>query len=210
MLAHVADEQHPVLRSKALPQGVHLFRARQTRFVEDVQVLLIRACCSGVAARQVPLQRARFDPGLGERVRRTRRRREAFDLVPLTFGGIAHCDERRRLARAGGALECRDLVAAPENLLDRRALAVIQVLLIVGDGLARGFGPELCVAALTGPHPVNCSQLELHHRWRGEGPPWRARVVLAGEKFAAFDATIDLRLEVLDSRLAKRTLQCVA
>jgi hypothetical protein len=84
---------------------VHLLRARETGFIQDVQVLLIDGGCFRVATRQMPLQRARFDAGLGELVRRPRRRREAFDLVAFAFGGIADRRESRRLARAGATFE---------------------------------------------------------------------------------------------------------
>ena len=69
------------------------------------------------------LQRARLNPGLGELVRGARRRREPFDLVALTFGGIANRCERRRFTRAGAAFECRHLISAGENLIDSDALA---------------------------------------------------------------------------------------
>ena len=71
----------------------------------------------------MPLQRARFDTGLGELVRSPRRRRETFDLVALAYGGIANGRERR--PRAGGAFERRHLVAAGKNLIDRSPLALI-------------------------------------------------------------------------------------
>ena len=109
MLAHVADEQHAVVWSEALQERVHLFRARQARFVEDVEALLVRWPCVVVATRQMPLQRARLDAGLGQLVGGAGRRREALDLVALTFRRIANRRERRRLPGAGGAFERRRL-----------------------------------------------------------------------------------------------------
>src|SRR5437773_9495919 len=113
----------------------------------------------------MPLQRARFDASLGELVRRARRRREAFDLVAFAFGGIANRCQRCRLARAGGAFERRDLVAAGENLVDRGALALIEVGVVSGDSFSRTLGYELGVVALARTHAVNRFLLELHHGW---------------------------------------------
>jgi hypothetical protein len=73
------------------------------------------------------LQRARFDAGVGELVRRPRCLREAFDLIAFACGGIANRCERTRLPCAGGALERRNLVAAGENLIEGGALALIEV-----------------------------------------------------------------------------------
>jgi hypothetical protein len=70
MLAHVADEQHAVVRSEALQNCVHLFRARQARFVEDVQPLLARRRCVLLPSRQMTLQSARPDAGLAQLVSR--------------------------------------------------------------------------------------------------------------------------------------------
>jgi hypothetical protein len=50
MLAHVAW-QDAVLRPETLQKRVHLFRARQARFVEDVQPLPIRRRCFLLPAR---------------------------------------------------------------------------------------------------------------------------------------------------------------
>src|SRR4030095_5328095 len=122
----------------------------------------------------MPLQRARFDASLGELVRRARDRREAFDLVAFAFGGIANRRERRRLTCASGAFERRSLVAAGENLIDRGALALIEVCVVAGDGVSRTLTHELPVVALAGPHPVNRFLLELHYCRRGERPSRRS------------------------------------
>src|SRR5262245_26399706 len=120
------------------------------------------------------LQRARFDAGLGELVRRARRRREPFDLVALAFGGIANRGKGRRLARAGRAFERRDLVAGGENLIDRAALALIEVAVVAGDAFSCSLSHELRMLALAGSHAVNRVLLELHHGWRRERPSRRA------------------------------------
>src|SRR3954449_280545 len=103
----------------------------------------------------MPLQCARFDTSLGELVRRPRRRREASDLVAFTFGGIANRCERCRLPCAGGAFECRHLVAASENLINRGALALIEVPVLVGDGFSSPLSHERRMLALAGPHGIN-------------------------------------------------------
>ena len=111
VLTDVADEQHAVVRSETMQERVHLLRARETRFIEHVQALSIGRWRVIVAARKMPLQRARRDAGLGELVSRPRRRREPFDVIALTFGGVANRGERRRLAGAGDAFERHDLIA---------------------------------------------------------------------------------------------------
>src|SRR3954469_21281055 len=103
----------------------------------------------------MPLQRARFDTSLGELVRRARGRREAFDLVAFAFGGIANRCQRRCLARAGGTFERRDLVSTGENVIDRGALTLIEVVVVAGDGFSCPLTHELRVVTLAGPHGVN-------------------------------------------------------
>ena len=41
VLANVADEQYPILPSKALQERVHLLCAGETGFVQHVQVLVV-------------------------------------------------------------------------------------------------------------------------------------------------------------------------
>ena len=68
VLADVADEQHAVVWAEALQEVVHLPRARQARFVEHIEarVSVVRR----LAPRQMPLQRARRDAGVGQLLRR--------------------------------------------------------------------------------------------------------------------------------------------
>jgi len=96
VLPHVSAEQHAVLRSETAEERVHLCRAGQAGFIEHVAVLV---------ARQMPLQRIRLDADLGQLVGGTGGRREALDLIALTFGCVANRRERRRLPGAGGAFE---------------------------------------------------------------------------------------------------------
>jgi hypothetical protein len=42
MLAHVTDKQHAIVWSEALQERAHLPRARQARFVKDVERSLVR------------------------------------------------------------------------------------------------------------------------------------------------------------------------
>lgn len=122
----------------------------------------------------MPLQCPRFDAGLRELVRRPRRRCKPFDVVALAFGGIANRCECRRLPCAGGAFERCHLVAAGENLIDRGALALIEVAVVPGDGVSCPLRHELRMLPLAGPHAVNRFLFELHHGWRRERPSRRA------------------------------------
>jgi hypothetical protein len=70
MLADVADEQHAILWAETPQKLVYLFRARQARFVEYEEPLLITRLCFLLAARQMALQRARLDARLGQLVGR--------------------------------------------------------------------------------------------------------------------------------------------
>ena len=80
MLACVAHEQHSAIPLEPMQELVHLFRACEARFVENVQPFLFTLRL--LASRQMPLQGARFDSGLPEFLRRAGCRREAFHSVP--------------------------------------------------------------------------------------------------------------------------------
>jgi len=96
VLPHVSAEQHAVLRSETAEERVHLCRAGQAGFIEHVEPFLIRVQLL-LVARQMPLQRIRLDADLGQLVGGTGGRREALDLIALTFGRVANRRERRRL-----------------------------------------------------------------------------------------------------------------
>ena len=66
---------------------VHLFRACETRFVENVEAFLslVRLLVAG----EMPLQSARFDSCFCEFLCGVRRGREAFNLVTFSLGGFS-------------------------------------------------------------------------------------------------------------------------
>ena len=64
MLADVAHEQHAVLGTEPLEELVHLLRARQARLIEHVEVL--GSVAWGIGLREMALQGARGDAGLGQ------------------------------------------------------------------------------------------------------------------------------------------------
>jgi len=67
---------------------------------------------------------------------------KSFHAVPLALGRVADRRERGRLPRAGDAFECHDLVAARQDLIDRRALRLVQMGIVVRDVLADVKTPE--------------------------------------------------------------------
>jgi hypothetical protein len=76
-----------------------------------------------------------------------------LDFVTVTFGRIANGGKRRRLPRAGGAFECRHLIAARQNLLDGPVLAFVQMRVLVRDRGARALRHELGMLTLAGRSP---------------------------------------------------------
>jgi hypothetical protein len=139
-----------------------------------------------------------------------RRRREALDLVPLTFRRITNRHEGCRFPGAGGAFERRHLIATRQNLLDGRALALVQVRVLARDRVARALRHELGMLTLAGTHPVDRLSLELHHRGRRDGPTWHAWLVLDLDEFASLNASVDLVPDVVDARVSERSLQRIA
>src|SRR5262249_50472918 len=124
-------------------------------------------------------------------------------------GGIANRGERRCLAGAGGAFECHDLIAVRQNLLNGLALTVVQVAVVVRDGVACALAYELRVLALTGTHLIDRFSLEVHHRWRCERPPGPGSILFDGDELASFYTTIEVLFDVADTSLAERPLQSI-
>jgi hypothetical protein len=158
----------------------------------------------------MPLQCARFHAGLGQLVSSAGCRREALDVVPLTFRSVANRRERRRLSGAGGAFERRHVIAARQNLLDGPPLALVQVRVLARDRVARALRHEVGMLTLASTHPVDGLWLELHHRGRREGPTWRAWLVLDLDEFASLNAPLDFVPDVVDARVSTRSLQRIA
>src|SRR6266851_6781377 len=67
MLARVTYQQHAVVFLEPMQELVYLLRARETRFVENVEPFLSVARL--LASRQMPLQRTRFDSRFSEFLR---------------------------------------------------------------------------------------------------------------------------------------------
>ena len=94
--------------------------------------------------------------------------------------------------------------------MNGRALALVQVGVLLRDRLARAVAHQLGVLALASAHPLDRLSLELDHRRRGERAPWRAWLLLDGDEFASLDPAIDLLLDVVEARLPHRPLQRVS
>src|SRR5437773_9662729 len=103
MLPHIAYQQHAVACLEPVQKLIHLLRARETRFVENVQPLL--SVLWLVAVREMPLQCARFDSGLAEFLCCAGCRREAFHFESFALGGFPDRSQRSRLSCTGTALE---------------------------------------------------------------------------------------------------------
>lgn len=70
MLAHVADQQHAILRSETMEERVHLLCAGQAGFVEHIQPLRFRARLF-LGSHEMALQSACLDSGRAELLRRS-------------------------------------------------------------------------------------------------------------------------------------------
>jgi len=86
MLPHVSHQQHTVPESQTLEELMHLRRARETGFIDDIQPSVpVRGL---VTAREVALQRRRRNACICQLLRGARGGREAFDQVPASLGRV--------------------------------------------------------------------------------------------------------------------------
>jgi hypothetical protein len=89
------------------------------------------------------------------------------------------------------------------------ALPVVQVVVLRRDRLARAIAYQLGVLALASAHLIDRFAFQLNHRGRGERAPWRALLLLDGDKVTSLDPAIDLLLDVVEARFPERPLQRV-
>src|SRR5437016_1731256 len=94
----------------------------------------------------MPLQRAGLDAGHFELLRRAGGGRESFDLIAVSLGRLADGRQGGGLSRAGHAFQRENLVVAGENLVDRRALRLAQMRIIVRDRVSGGPPGQECGA----------------------------------------------------------------
>jgi hypothetical protein len=125
MLAGVAHQQNAVVRMQAPDKLVHLFGGRKRTLVHHIKPVLSRI--HALASGKMRLQGHGLDPGIGQRLRRAGRGREAFHLVPVPLRALADDGQRRRLARARDSIQTHDLLAGEKYLIDRLALPRIQL-----------------------------------------------------------------------------------
>ena len=93
------------------------------------------------------------------------------------------------------------MIAIRQNLPDGRALPLIQVLMLARDRLAGAVGHNSAYC----PWPARIWSIGLSfkfdHRWRRERSARHFWLLLHGDELASLDATIDLVLDVLNTRL---------
>ena len=104
MLARIADQQHTVLRSEPGEKLAHLVGAGKARFVDKVEVLLIRRHRGGRSGEK-SLQRSSLNTGLTQLACGARGWSKTLDLISLGFGSAANDGERRGLARTRETLD---------------------------------------------------------------------------------------------------------
>ena len=131
MLARIADQQHTVLRSKTGKKLAHLVGAGEARFVDEVEMLLLRRRRSSRPGKK-SLQGSGLDAGLTKLARGAGGWGEALDLKPLNLGGTANDGKRRRLTRAGEALDALNAVWRTQDILNNAPLSAVQMLVLVG------------------------------------------------------------------------------
>src|SRR5271157_5994273 len=116
---------------------------------------------------KVVLQRVRLNSGFCELVRSPRSRCESLDAVALAFSGVTDGAQRGRLASPSYSLQCRNLIAAAQNLLYCSMLTATEMWVVLFDlvagsaadqrpilVLARAHQPD--VVTLQGDHLVGC------------------------------------------------------
>jgi hypothetical protein len=101
------------------------------------------------------------------------------------------------------------LIAVRENLLKSCALALVQVVVLPRDRLARAIAHQLGVFTSASAHVIDRFSFQLNHRRRCERAPWPALFLLDGDKVASLDPAIGLQLDVVEARLTERSLQRV-
>src|SRR5579862_5736557 len=84
MLARIPDEEHAILGAEPVQQGMHLPRARETRFVDHVKTS--RAIRRVPWLEQMPLQGLRGDPRISQTMGGAGSRREPVDAVAVALG----------------------------------------------------------------------------------------------------------------------------
>ena len=73
--------------------------------------------------------------------------------------------------------------------------------MLVCDRLAGAVGHQLRILPLAGTHLVDRLSFKFDHRWRHERSARHFWLLLHGDELASLDATIDLVLDVLNTRL---------
>ena len=85
---------------------------------------------------KVVLQRVRLNSGFCELVRSPRSRCESLDAVALAFSGVTDGAQRGRLASPSYSLQCRNLIAAAQNLLYCSMLTTAEMWVVLFDLVA--------------------------------------------------------------------------
>ena len=151
VLVRIADEDHAVSVIQPHKELVHLFGARETRFIDEVQTA---ASVFGLlSAGQVMLQGMRGDARFFELLRCAGSWGEAFGTVALLFGGCADGRERSGLARAGDTLQADHLIPARENLFHHHALAAAKMRQAFLYALDLRLGSDWSIAVSSRLHP---------------------------------------------------------
>ena len=73
--------------------------------------------------------------------------------------------------------------------------------MLARDRLAGAVGHQLRILPLAGTHLVDRLSFKFDHRWRRERSARHSWLLLHGDELASLDATIDLVLDVLNTRL---------
>src|SRR5260370_31883651 len=100
------------------------------------------------------------------------------------------------LPRTGDAVERRHLIAARQDLLDRRALALAQMRVVLLDLSACLEPRDWCVLVLPRAHHLDCVALAVDHFACGE--PAARRTIACLDELARLQAFLEPRFNLRD------------
>jgi hypothetical protein len=132
MLARITDQQNTVPRSEAGEKLAHLVGAGKARFVDKVEVLLIRRHRGGQSGEK-SLQRSSLNPGLTQLACGARGWSKTLDLISLAFSSAADDGECRGLARTRKTLDALYAVWQTQDILNNGLLGAVEMRVLVSN-----------------------------------------------------------------------------
>jgi hypothetical protein len=110
----------------------------------------------------------------------------------VSLGQVTDGGQRRSLTGARNTVQSDYLIATSEDVLDRRALAFIQVRMLASQSFGRVAGTESLVSALADVHPGDGATFKIDHLLGGKGTTGPVRRLLDAHQFAGLAPSVEL------------------